>query len=101
MKTFRKILFWCHLSAGVVAGLIVLLMSVTGVLLTYEKQMTNGADKSAYNVAPATPNAAPLAPEALTDTASSESVIHATREIRKTPTPAGQLSAPPMLLTPA
>ena len=65
MKTFRKILFWCHLSAGVAAGLIVLLMSVTGVLLTYEKQMTNGADKSAYNVAPATPNAVPLAPEAL------------------------------------
>ncbi len=63
MKLFRKILFWCHLIAGVTAGLIVLLMSVTGVLLTYEKQMISRADKSLYNVVPA--NAAPLAPEAL------------------------------------
>jgi uncharacterized iron-regulated membrane protein len=62
MKLFRKILFWCHLGAGVTAGMIVLLMSVTGVLLTYEKQMTSRADKNAYNIAPTT---APLAPEAL------------------------------------
>lgn len=62
MKTFRKVLFWCHLVAGLTAGLIVLLMSVTGVLLTYEKQMTSWADTSGYQV---TANAAPLAPEAL------------------------------------
>ena len=36
---FRKTLFWCHLCAGVAAGLFVLLMSVTGVLLTYEHDM--------------------------------------------------------------
>ncbi len=65
MKIFRKILFWLHLIAGVVAGLIVFLMSVTGVLLTYEKQMTSRADKNTYNVAPAVANAAPLTPEAL------------------------------------
>lgn len=35
----RKILFWLHLAAGVVAGLIIFIMSVTGVLLMYEKQM--------------------------------------------------------------
>lgn len=35
----RKIFFWLHLSVGVVAGLVIFLMSVTGVLLTYEKQM--------------------------------------------------------------
>ena len=40
----RKILFWLHLSAGVLAGTIILLMSVTGVLLTYEKQMLHWAD---------------------------------------------------------
>lgn len=33
---FRKILFWSHLAAGLVAGLFILAMSVTGVLLTYE-----------------------------------------------------------------
>ena len=57
MKTFRKILFWCHLLAGVTAGMIVLVMSVTGVLLTYEKQMTNWADKRAYRAALAAPGA--------------------------------------------
>ena len=44
MKTVRTVLFWCHLVAGLVAGLIVLVMSVTGVLLTYEKQMLLWAD---------------------------------------------------------
>ncbi|MDX2033786.1 MAG: PepSY-associated TM helix domain-containing protein [Blastocatellia bacterium] len=65
MKTFRKILFWCHLCAGVTAGIIVLVMSVTGLLLTYEKQMIGWADKRAYQAALATPGAARLAPEAL------------------------------------
>ena len=40
----RKIIFWLHLSAGVCAGSIVLIMSVTGVLLTYQKQMQTWAD---------------------------------------------------------
>lgn len=37
--TFRKILFWLHLTAGSFAGAIILVMSVTGVLLAYEKQI--------------------------------------------------------------
>lgn len=44
MKAFRTVLFWCHLSAGVVAGIVVFVMSVTGVLLTYQKQITLWAD---------------------------------------------------------
>lgn len=44
---FRKILFWSHLVAGVAAGLFILLMSVTGVLLTYEKNMLNAARNAA------------------------------------------------------
>ncbi|HYE73113.1 MAG TPA: PepSY-associated TM helix domain-containing protein, partial [Blastocatellia bacterium] len=51
MKQFRKIIFWCHLTAGVVAGVIVLIMSVTGVLLTYEKQIIAWADERNYKVA--------------------------------------------------
>jgi len=35
----RKVFLWLHLSAGVIAGLVIFIMSVTGVLLTYEKQM--------------------------------------------------------------
>jgi uncharacterized iron-regulated membrane protein len=35
----RKTIFWMHLIAGVTTGLVVLMMSVTGVILTYERQM--------------------------------------------------------------
>lgn len=52
MKLFRKILFWCHLTTGVVAGIIVLIMSATGVLLTYEKQMLAWADTRNYQISP-------------------------------------------------
>jgi uncharacterized iron-regulated membrane protein len=54
MKLFRKILFWCHLTTGVIAGIVILIMSVTGVLLTYEKQMIAWADTRNYQVAPPT-----------------------------------------------
>ncbi len=40
----RTVLFWLHLVAGVVAGTIILVMSATGVLLTYEKQTIAWAD---------------------------------------------------------
>ncbi|GAB1256250.1 hypothetical protein NBRC116494_07520 [Aurantivibrio plasticivorans] len=39
MAGFRTFLFWCHLSSGVAAALIVFSMSITGVLLTYERQI--------------------------------------------------------------
>lgn len=40
----RKIIFWAHLVAGVAAGLVILMMSFTGVLITYEYQMIENAD---------------------------------------------------------
>ena len=45
-----SVIFWCHLIAGVVAGLVVLVMSVTGVLLTYERQIVAWADTRDYRV---------------------------------------------------
>ncbi|MFM8396061.1 MAG: PepSY-associated TM helix domain-containing protein [Acidobacteriota bacterium] len=53
MNTFRKILFWSHLVCGVVAGVVILTMSVTGVLLTYEKQLLFWADTRHYDIRPA------------------------------------------------
>jgi uncharacterized iron-regulated membrane protein len=41
----RPLIFWPHLAAGIVAGAIVLIMSATGVLLAYEKQMIAWADE--------------------------------------------------------
>lgn len=49
--TIRKAFFWLHLSAGCAGGLIIFWMSVTGVLLTYEKQMTAWADRD-FRVTP-------------------------------------------------
>jgi uncharacterized iron-regulated membrane protein len=65
MKLFRKVLFWSHLAVGVIAGLVILIMSVTGVLLTYERQITYWADTHNYQVAPPSPEATRLSVEAL------------------------------------
>lgn len=40
----RRFVFWMHLIAAGLAGAVILLMSVTGVLLTYEKQMIRWAE---------------------------------------------------------
>ena len=42
----RKAIFWTHLGAGVLAGLVVLMMSVTGVILTYERQIVGWIDQN-------------------------------------------------------
>ena len=44
----RTVVFWCHLGCGVAVGLVVLMMSVTGVILTYERQLLARADSRAY-----------------------------------------------------
>ena len=53
----RRIFFWTHFVMGLAAGVFILLMSVTGVLLTYERQIVASAQDSAVQ-APA--NAEPL-----------------------------------------
>lgn len=65
MKSLRKAVFWCHLAVGVFAGLVFLIMSVTGVLLTYEKQIIAWADTRHYQVAPPAPGASRLPVETL------------------------------------
>jgi uncharacterized iron-regulated membrane protein len=49
---FRKLLFWVHLAAGVTAGIVILVMSATGVLLTYERQLIEWSDSHYRSVAP-------------------------------------------------
>jgi uncharacterized iron-regulated membrane protein len=65
MKLLRQIIFWCHLAAGVFAGVVILIMSVTGVLLTYERQMIEWADTRGYAPGPPQDGATPLPAEAL------------------------------------
>jgi len=65
MQLFRKVLFWSHLTVGVTAGLVILIMSVTGVLLTYERQIIYWADTRGYHVTPPSPEASRLSVETL------------------------------------
>jgi uncharacterized iron-regulated membrane protein len=55
MKKLRRIIFWCHLPVGVIAGVVILIMCVTGVLLSFEKQITSWADTRGYRAAPPSP----------------------------------------------
>jgi uncharacterized iron-regulated membrane protein len=43
--TFRKLLFWVHLTAGCFAGVVIFIMSVTGVLLGFERQINSWVDR--------------------------------------------------------
>jgi uncharacterized iron-regulated membrane protein len=53
----RKIIFWLHLTAGVVAGTVILVMSVTGVLLAFERQIVAFAEHDTRTVTPTTSDA--------------------------------------------
>jgi uncharacterized iron-regulated membrane protein len=61
----RKIIFWLHLTAGVVAGTIILVMSVTGVLLAFERQIVAFAEREARVVRLPSPNAPRLSLETI------------------------------------
>lgn len=65
MKRFRKLIFWLHLATGLSMGLVVLIMSVTGVLLTYQRQITAWADTRGLDAGPPRPGARPLPAEEL------------------------------------
>lgn len=62
LKMFRKLIFWSHLALGLTAGVLILVMSVTGVLLTYEPQIEDWAVARAIA---APEGAAPLSPDQL------------------------------------
>lgn len=49
---FRKTLFWIHLISGLLAGLVIFMMSFTGVLLTYERQILHWFEQGRYVPAP-------------------------------------------------
>ncbi|HEV7645417.1 MAG TPA: PepSY-associated TM helix domain-containing protein [Pyrinomonadaceae bacterium] len=51
MKLFRKILFWMHLAAGSLAGVVIFIMCVTGALLSFEKNITEYFEKDMRYVA--------------------------------------------------
>ena len=59
--TVRKAFFWMHLTAGCLAGIVILIMCVTGVLLAWKRQIVGFADRGFRG----SPTQVRLAPEAL------------------------------------
>jgi uncharacterized iron-regulated membrane protein len=52
VKLLHKIIFWTHLLAGVIAGLVIFIMSFTGVVLMYEPQISEYSEWKARWVIP-------------------------------------------------
>ena len=63
MTGFKKLIFWQYLCCGILAGLVVFTMPITGVVFTNEKQITRWAD--GLDVSPRFRDAQRLGPVAL------------------------------------
>ena len=70
--SIRTVLFWTHLLCGVIAGIVIAVMSVTGVLLTYQRQITAWADMRAYRTGPPSAGATHLPVDALVSRAAAQ-----------------------------
>ena len=53
----RKVIFWLHLAAGVMAGVVIGIMSLTGVALAFEKEIIAWSERDARKVAAPSPGA--------------------------------------------
>ncbi len=59
MKLLRKIIFWCHLPLGIIAGLLILFMALTGSLIAFEKQIVDLAEQRTVTVPADQPRLSP------------------------------------------
>ena len=57
--SLRRAIFWTHLAVGVTAAIVILMMAVTGVILTYEAQLNRWALRE-YRAAARAPGVEPL-----------------------------------------
>lgn len=62
--SLRTVVFWLHLLVGVVAGAVILFMSVTGVVLAFEPQLTEWLERDRRSITPP-PDAGPLSAETI------------------------------------
>jgi len=62
---FRSVLFWLHLAAGLVCGLIIALLCLTGTVLAFEKELIAWAERDARQIAAPAPGMTRLGIEEL------------------------------------
>src|SRR5262245_32317540 len=58
--TFRKVLFWVHLVAGIISGLSIGIMCFTGTMLAFEKELIAWSERDARRITPPAADAARL-----------------------------------------
>jgi uncharacterized iron-regulated membrane protein len=54
LGALRNLVFWCHLVVAAAAGVVIIIMSATGVLLAYERQILAWSASRHHAVAPST-----------------------------------------------
>jgi uncharacterized iron-regulated membrane protein len=86
----RRILFWLHLALGAAAGIAILIMSVTGVLLAFERQAIQFADRDLRSVTVPAGSSALGLRAMLTTASASAGVLPTTLTIRPDPSAAAQ-----------
>ncbi|MDP0498847.1 MAG: PepSY-associated TM helix domain-containing protein [Verrucomicrobiota bacterium JB022] len=65
--SFRRLIFWGHLILGIVTGVVVFIMSATGIAIAFEEEMLAWADREVSHVSPPAEAAARLPVEALVE----------------------------------
>ena len=50
MTTLRKLLFWTHLASGLVAGVVIAIMSATGIAIAFEQEILGYIDRDVSRV---------------------------------------------------
>lgn len=66
MSTLRSVLFWLHLTAGVVCGVIIALLCLTGTALAFEKELIAWAERDVRQISPPAPGTPRLGIDELT-----------------------------------
>ncbi|MEO6875195.1 MAG: PepSY domain-containing protein, partial [Opitutaceae bacterium] len=55
--TFRKSVFWLHLALGLLAGLVIAIMSFTGAAIAFDQEIIAYAERDILHVTPPRPDA--------------------------------------------
>ena len=58
--TLRKVVFWIHLASGLLAGVVIAIMSATGIAIAFEEEILAAIDAEVSHVAAPAPGARPL-----------------------------------------
>ena len=94
----RRGLFWLHLAAALAAGIVILILSATGALLAYQRQITAWADRMPRVAAPAGACRLPL--ERLVAAAGDEASAVVLRSAPDAPVVVSAGRKPPVFLDP-